>query len=66
MWAKSITIKGTTVSCTGFAKIEDARLAMMNRLIARSEVSELKTVQTRGVNPVQFTFTYRWGTNHDK
>ncbi len=66
VWAKSITIKGTTVSCTGFARSEDARLAMMKRLIARPEVSELKTVQTRGVNPVQFTFTYRWGTNHDK
>ncbi len=66
VWAKSITIKGTTVSCTGFARTENARQAMMNRLIARPEVSELKTVQTRGVNPVQFTFTYRWGTNRDK
>ena len=66
VWAKSITIKGNTVSCTGFARSEDARLAMMKRLIARPDVSELKTVQTRGVNPVQFTFTYRWGTNREK
>ncbi len=67
VWAKSITVKGTTVSCTGFARTEDARLAMMKRLIARPDVSELKTVQTRGASPsIQFTFTYRWGTNRDK
>ncbi len=68
VWAKSITIKGTTVSCTGFARNEDARQAMMNRLRARPDVSELKTVQTRGTSPsIQFTFTYRWGSaNHDK
>ena len=66
VWAKSITIKGGTVSCTGFARTENARQAMMDRLRARPDVSELKTVQTRGVNPVQFTFAYRWGTNRDK
>lgn len=67
VWAKSITIKGNTVSCTGFARNEDARLAMMKRLIARPDVSGLKTVQTRGASPsIQFTFTYTWGTSHDK
>ncbi len=67
VWAKSITIKGTTVSCTGFARSEDARLAMMKRLIARTDVSELKTIQIRGASPsVQFTFTYHWGTNREK
>ncbi len=67
VWAKSITIKGTTVTCTGFARNEEARQAMMNRLRARSDVSVLKTVQTRGSSPsIQFTFTYRWGTIHDR
>ncbi len=67
VWAKSITIKGSTVSCTGFAHNDEARLAMMKRLIARPDVSELKLVQTRGASPsIQFTFTYRWGTNRDK
>ena len=66
VWAKSITLKGTTISCTGFARTEVARQAMMDRLRAHPEVSELKTVQTRGVNPVQFTFTYRWGQSREK
>ena len=67
VWAKSISIKGNTISCTAFARTDDARLAMMKRLIARPDVSELKTVQTRGSSPsIQFTFTYHWGANRDK
>ena len=67
VWAKSITIKGNTVSCTGFARNEDARQAMMTRLRSRPDVSALKTVQTRGASPsIQFTFTYTSGQNRDK
>ncbi len=65
VWAKSIVIKGTTVSCTGSARDQAALSALRERLRTRPDVSELHTQQVRGENPVQFTLSYRWTATHD-
>ena len=66
VWAKSITIKGTVVSCTGFARDQGALAAFRERLRTRPDVTELHTQQVRGGDTVQFTLSYRWGASHDR
>ena len=66
VWAKSIIIKGATVTCTGFARDQSALSGLRERLRTRSDVSELHTQQVRGENPVQFILVYHWEVSHDK
>ncbi len=66
VWAKSIVVKGATVTCTGFARDQGALSALRERLRTRPDVSELHTQQVRGENPVQFTLVYHWGATHDR
>ena len=66
VWAKSIVIKGATVTCTGFARDQGALSSLRERLRMRSDVSELHTQQVRGENPVQFTLVYHWEVSHDR
>ena len=58
VWAKSIQINGTKVTCTGFARNQPAFLAMLDRLRHRPDVTNLQTQQIRNENPVQFTIVY--------
>ena len=66
VWAKSIVVKGSTVTCTGFARDQAALSGLRDRLRGRPDVSDLHTQQVRGDNPVQFTLAYHWGASHDK
>ena len=66
VWAKSIVIKGATVTCTGFARDQVSLLGLRDRLRLRPDVNDLHTLQVRGENPVQFVISYHWGASHDK
>ena len=61
VWAKSIVIKGSTVTCTGFARDQAALSGFRERLRTQPDVTELHTQQVRGENPVQFTLVYHGG-----
>ena len=61
VWAKSIQINGSKVTCTGLAHNQPAILAMLDRLRKRPDVTNLQLNGVRGDNPVQFTMVYRWG-----
>lgn len=67
VWAKSIQIgSGYKVTCAGFARNQAALLATLARLRARPDVSGVQLQQTRGDNPIQFLFTYKWEGGRDK
>lgn len=63
VWAKSIQVNGTKVTCTGFARNQPALLSMLDRLRHRPDVSNLQTQQIRNENPVQFAIVYRWSND---
>ncbi len=61
VWAKSIQIGGGyKVTCAGFARNQAALVGTLGRLRARPDVSGVQLQQTRGNDPVQFLFTYKW------
>lgn len=67
VWAKSIQVgSGYKISCTGFARNQAALLATLARLRGQPGVTELKLQQTRGADPIQFLFTYRWDPERDR
>jgi len=62
VWAKSVQVtEGYKVTCTGFARNQPALLAVLDRLRARKNVTAVQVQQMRGDNPVQFSFTCKWG-----
>jgi hypothetical protein len=64
-WAKSIQIHdGQRVTCTSFAKTQQAKDQMLDRLRKKKGVVELQTQQVRGNSPITFTFTYKWEPAH--
>ena len=67
VWAKSIQVgSGYKISCTGFARNQAALLATLARLRGQHGVTELKLQQTRGADPIQFLFTYKWDPERDR
>ncbi len=67
VWAKNLQVsEGQKVTCTGFAKNHAALLALLERLRARPEVSNLQLQQERGDAPIQFSIVLKWEANHAK
>ncbi len=67
VWAKSIQIgTGYKVTCAGFARNQPALITLLTRLRARPDVSGVQLQQTRGDNPIQFLFTYKWEGRREK
>ncbi len=65
VWAKGIQINDEgKVTCTGFTRNEPALVAVLDRLRARKDVTALQRGPSRGNNPIQFTFTYKWEPSH--
>ncbi|MDB6154596.1 MAG: hypothetical protein JWL90_3049 [Chthoniobacteraceae bacterium] len=62
VWAKSIQISNdkSTVTCTGFARTPAARLAFVETLRKRPEITNLLTQGLRGQNPETFTISFTW------
>lgn len=59
-WAKNIQItEGTKVACNGFARNQNAVIALLEKLRGKPGVSELQVQQMRGQNPVEFSFSYK-------
>jgi hypothetical protein len=66
-WAKSVEIRdGTRVTCTGFARSQNAWLDLLDRLRAESGVDQLQVQAVHGESPLQFSVTYLWGRHHDE
>ncbi len=66
VWSKSVQIDaGSKVTCTGFARSEQARMGLLDRLRKQPGVTELKTLQVRGDNPIQFSITYKWDSRDE-
>ncbi len=62
VWAKSFVVNAESqVTCTGFAKNQSAVLGVLEELRTRPNITGLQLQQVRGENPVQFTFTFKWG-----
>ena len=60
VWAKSVELgEGSKVTCTGFARNQDALGAMLDQLRRRPDVTGVTVQQIRGENPVQFTVVYK-------
>lgn len=79
VWAKSIQVEQIDktaknapgnedykITCSAFALNESVRLAFIERLRARPGVVGLQVQQLRGDKPVQFAFTYKWESRHEK
>ena len=67
VWAKSIHVADEfKVTCAGFARSQTDLTAMLDRLRARTDITELRVQQERGQNPIQFSFTYKWGVRDAK
>jgi hypothetical protein len=59
--ARTVEIRDLNiVTCTGTAKDNPSLLKTLDRLRSAGGVSELKVVQIRGKNPMQFTFDFHW------
>lgn len=66
VWAKGFQIGDDgKITCTGFARNEAALLSLLDRLRARKDVTNLQRGPTRGNNPIQFSFTYKWEASHE-
>ena len=61
VWAKSVQVSGSKVTCTGFARNQPALSALVARLRKQPDVTNVQTGPIRGDNPVQFTVIYRVG-----
>jgi Tfp pilus assembly protein PilN len=67
VWAKSVQLtEGNKLTCSGFAKSQGALMATLDRLRARPDVSSVQLQQTRGDNPIQFSFTCKWSAHDAK
>jgi hypothetical protein len=63
--AKSLEIHDlSNVTCSGVARDNQSYLALLDKLRAASEVSDLKTEMVRGQAPVQFTLNFQWEGNN--
>jgi hypothetical protein len=61
VWSKSVQVEGgAKVTCTGFARNEAARMGLLDRLRKNPAVTQLKILQVRGDNPIQFAITFTW------
>jgi hypothetical protein len=61
VWAKSIQIdEKSKVTCTAFTRVAAARLAFVDTLRKRPEVTNLLTQSLRGQNPETFTISFTW------
>ncbi len=59
--AKTVAIKDRSeVSCSGIAQDNQAWLKMRDRLQAASHVENVQLQQIGGVQPMRFTFNFRW------
>jgi hypothetical protein len=66
VWAKSIQVaEDGKVTCTGFARTQEALMALLARMRARPDITGLQMQQVRGENPIQFSVTYQWEPRHD-
>jgi hypothetical protein len=60
--AKTVEIRElSAVTCSGFARDNQAFLRMLDQLRATKGVGEVKVDQVRGKTPLQFTFNFQWG-----
>ncbi len=63
--AKTLEIRDlSNVTCSGSARDNPAYLALLDKLRAESQISELKTEMVRGQAPVQFTLNFQWEGNN--
>lgn len=60
VWTKTVSIKGSVVTCEGNARSNDAWLGMLARLQATAGVQDLQVREVRGDSPLQFKFSFRW------
>ncbi|HEX8295663.1 MAG TPA: hypothetical protein VF593_05150 [Chthoniobacteraceae bacterium] len=61
VWAKTVEVDADhKVTGAAFARSEAALTNFLDRLRARPGVVGLQRLQSRGENPIQFSFTYRW------
>ncbi|HEV8543315.1 MAG TPA: hypothetical protein VGR78_13050, partial [Verrucomicrobiae bacterium] len=59
--AKSIEVRSDSqIICSGIARDNPALFRIMDNLRAAKNVSDVNLDQTRGKNPLQFTFNFRW------
>jgi len=66
VWAKSVQVaEGYKVTCTGYAKTQQALLALLDKMRKRPDITALQVQQMRGDSPVQFAITYQWEAQHD-
>ena len=67
VWAKGIQIaEDEKVTCTGFTRSDAALTAVLDRLRARKDVTAVQRGPSRGNNPIQFSFSYKWEPSHDR
>lgn len=60
VWAKSIHVtEASKVVCTGFARNQAALMGLLDRLRALEQITDLKVLQVRGENPVEFSLSYK-------
>jgi hypothetical protein len=63
--AKNLEIHDlSNVTCSGVARDNQSYLALLAKLRADSEVTDLKTEMVRGQAPVQFTLNFQWEANN--
>lgn len=60
--AKTLEIRnGSTVVCSGEARDQQAFLRMLDQLRATAQFGQVTVDQVRGQNPMQFSFSFKWG-----
>ena len=63
VFAKVVEFReSATVSCTGTARDNPALLKTLDQLRTAKEITDLKVGDLRGKSPLQFTFSFHWGT----
>jgi hypothetical protein len=63
--AKTVEIHDlSNVTCSGVARDNQSYIALLDKLRAVGEVTELKTEMVRGQAPVQFTLNFQWEGNN--
>lgn len=65
VWIRTLEITNQSqVSCSGSARSQQAWLEMLDRLRETEGVGDLKILQVRGDNPLQFTLSFHWSRGH--
>ncbi len=66
VWAKSIQVsEGNKVTCSVFARSQQAFFALEARMRARPDITAVQVLQMHGGNPLQYSFTFQWEPQHD-